>query len=57
MDKTPALGIETKFVMNSFPLGIGIRKGEPKLRVWVNEWVAKNKENGKLAEIYKRFHG
>jgi len=57
MDKTPALGIETKFVVNSFPLGIGIRKGEPKLRVWVNEWVAKNKENGKLAEIYKRFHG
>jgi polar amino acid transport system substrate-binding protein len=55
--KVPALGIETKFVMQSFPLGIGLRKGETKLQAWINDWVAKNNANGKLAEIYKRFHG
>lgn len=55
--KVPALGVETKFVMQSFPLGIGLRKGEPKLQAWINDWVAKNNANGKLAEIYKRFHG
>lgn len=57
VDKAPALGVETKFVMKSFPLGIGMRKGETKLQAWINQWVAKNTENGKLAEIYKRFHG
>lgn len=36
---------------------IGMRKGETKLQTWINQWVAKNTENGKLAEIYKRFHG
>src|SRR5438874_8190878 len=56
-DKAPALGVETKFLMKSFPLGIGMRKGETKLQTWINEWVAKNTENGKLAGIYKRFHG
>jgi len=55
--KAPALGIETKFVMQTFPLGIGMRKGETKLQSWINDWVAKNTENGKLADIYKRFHG
>ena len=56
-DKAPALGVETKFVMNSFPLGIGMRKGETKLQAWINDWVAKNNENGNLTAIYKRFHG
>ena len=55
--KVPALGVETKFVMQSFPLGIGLRKGETKLHAWINDWVAKNTANGKLTEIYKRFHG
>jgi polar amino acid transport system substrate-binding protein len=55
--KVPALGVETKFVMQSFPLGIGLRKGEPKLQAWINDWVAKNTANGKLVEIFKRFHG
>jgi polar amino acid transport system substrate-binding protein len=56
-DKVPALGVETKFVMKSFPLGIGMRKGEAKLQAWINQWVGNNTENGKLAAIYKRFHG
>lgn len=55
--KAPNLGVEIKFVMQSFPLGVGLRKGEPKLQTWINQWVAKNTDNGKLTEIYKRFHG
>ena len=54
--KAPAQGIEVKFVMQSFPLGVGLRKGEPKLQTWVNQWVARNTGNGKLGEIQKRFH-
>ena len=56
-EKVPALGVETKFVMRSFPLGIGMRKGETKLQAWINQWVSSNTENGKLTTIYKRFHG
>ena len=57
VDKAPATNLETKFVMQSFPLGIGMRKGEAKLQTWINQWVAKNLENGKLGDIYTRFHG
>lgn len=56
-EKAPSLGLETKFVMQSFPLGIGMRKGESKLQAWLNQWVAKNLENGKLTEIYRKYHG
>ena len=38
-EKAPQRDIETKFVMQSFPLGIGMRKGEAKLQSWINEWV------------------
>jgi len=56
-DKMPAAGIESKFVMKEFPLGIGVRKGENRMLSWINEWVARNNGNGSLATIYTRFHG
>ncbi|WP_194714616.1 transporter substrate-binding domain-containing protein [Noviherbaspirillum soli] len=56
-DKMPAAGIESKFVMKEFPLGIGARKGENRMLSWINEWVARNNGNGSLATIYTRFHG
>jgi polar amino acid transport system substrate-binding protein len=34
----------------------GRRKGEAKLQTWINDWVSKNKQNGNLAAIYKKFH-
>ena len=49
--------IEVKFVMSSFPLGIGMRKGEAKLQGWINEWIQTNSTNGQLAAIHKKFHG
>ena len=56
-DSAPQRDIEVKFVMSSFPLGIGMRKGEPKLQGWVNDWIQKNITNGQLAAIHKKFHG
>ncbi|MBI3368794.1 MAG: transporter substrate-binding domain-containing protein, partial [Burkholderiales bacterium] len=49
--------IEVKFVMKSFPLGIGVRKDEPKLRGWINDWIQANTVNGQLAAIQKKYHG
>jgi polar amino acid transport system substrate-binding protein len=56
-DSAPQRDIEVKFVMKSFPLGIGMRKGETKLQGWINEWIQTNNSNGKLAAIQKKFHG
>ncbi len=43
--------------MQTFYLAIGMRKDEPKLLAWVNDWVKTNLKNGKLAAIYKQYHG
>lgn len=56
-ENAPQRDIEVKFVMNSFPLGIGMRKGEARLQSWVNDWVKANTANGRLAAIHKKFHG
>jgi polar amino acid transport system substrate-binding protein len=48
---------DVKLVMRTNPYAIGIRKGEDKLRVAVNEWVHANLRNGKLNEIYRRYNG
>ena len=55
--KNPARTVEPKVTMQTFFLAIGLRKGEPKLLAWVNDWVRSNLQNGKLAAIYKQHHG
>src|SRR5260370_3993798 len=55
--KNPARAVETKIVMQTFHLAIGLRKNEPRLMEWVNGWVKVNLKNGKLAAIYKQYHG
>ena len=53
----PSRDIEIKFVMKSFPYGVGLRKDEPALKNWLNTWVKTNLKNGKFNEIYKRHFG
>ena len=55
--KSPQKDLVTKFTMSTVPLGIGLRKGEPELKAWINDWIAKNTANGKLNAIYKKYHG
>lgn len=55
--KAPQKDMVTKFVMQTVPLGIGLRKSEPELKAWLNDWVTKNTQNGKLTAIYKKYHG
>lgn len=57
LTKAPQKDMVVKFVMSTVPLGIGMRKNEPELKAWVNDWVAKNLANGKLQAIYKKYHG
>ena len=54
--KNPSRELETKFVVREFQLGVGMRKDEPKLLLWVNDWVKANRANGKLDAIFKKYH-
>jgi len=55
--KNPSRQLEMKFVIDTFKLAVGVRKGEPRLLEAVNAWVKTNLKNGKLNEIYKKYHG
>ena len=55
--KLPPKPLEVRFVMQSFPYGIGLRKGDDALHHWLDGWVKTNLANGKLNEIYKKYHG
>lgn len=55
--KNPARTLEPKITMQTNYLAIGMRKDEPKLLAWVNDWVRTNLQNGKLVAIYKQHHG
>lgn len=57
VNKAPARQLEPKFVLRTNNLGIGMRQGEPKLKEWVNAWVRTNMLNGKLNDIFKKYHG
>ncbi|MEB0012175.1 transporter substrate-binding domain-containing protein [Glaciimonas sp. Gout2] len=53
----PSRDVETKFIMKTFPLGIGIRKNDAELKAYLDKWVQINLKNGKLNEIYKKYFG
>jgi polar amino acid transport system substrate-binding protein len=55
--KNPARQVEVKFVLDTFKLAIGVKKDETRLVEEVNKWILANLKNGKLDEIYKKFHG
>ncbi|WP_017998861.1 transporter substrate-binding domain-containing protein [Paracoccus sp. N5] len=48
--------IEPQLVLETFPLGIGLRKNEPEMKAWLDNWVTENLANGKLRDIYKTYH-
>ena len=55
--KNPNRVFEPKVLIRTFDLAIGLRKGEPALTEKLNEWISTNLKNGKLNDIYKKFHG
>ena len=54
--KNPATGFAPKFVLDSFDIAVGVKKGEPRLVARLNEWILVNLQNGKLNAIYKQFY-
>ena len=57
MQKAPNRQLEPKFILRTNDLGIGVRKDDTRMLAWVNDWVRANHKNGKLGEIFKKYHG
>lgn len=55
--RNPARQIEPKFIFAQFPVGIGLRKNEPDLKAYLDDWVKGHLRDGKLNAIYRKFHG
>lgn len=55
--RNPAREFEVKFVIQSYQLGIAMRKNEPELMAWVNDWIRSNLKNGKLNDIHMKYAG
>jgi polar amino acid transport system substrate-binding protein len=55
--KNPARPFDSKVVIQTFDLAIGLHKNEPRLMEKLNAWIDTNLKNGKLNAIYKKFHG
>lgn len=47
--------LEVKLTLAAYPMAIGLRKNDPELKTWVDEWVVANLANGKLNEIYVKY--
>lgn len=56
-ERNPDRAFEPKFTIQVFDLAIGVRKGEPELLEKLNEWITANLRNGKLNDIYQKYHG
>lgn len=56
-EANPDRKIEPQFVLETFPLGIGMPRNEPGLKAWMDKWVADNLANGTLNSIYETYHG
>jgi polar amino acid transport system substrate-binding protein len=55
--KNPARHLESKFVLSTAKLAIGIKKGEKALLAEVNKWVTAKLKDGTLNDIYKKQLG
>ena len=56
-DKDTSKAFEPKITIKVLNLAIGVRKDEPQLLAKVNDWITTNLKNGKLNDIYQKFHG
>ena len=55
--RNPGRQLELKFVLETFKLAVGVKQGETRLLQTVSDWVKTNLKNGRLNEIYKKYHG
>lgn len=55
--RNPGKQLEPKLLLGNSVFGIGLRKNDPRLKEWLDNWVVTNLKNGKLQAIYKKHQG
>ena len=55
--QNPGLDLDLKLTLKTYPMGIGVRKGNAELLEWVNTWVDANVQNGRLNDIFVKWFG
>lgn len=55
--RKPELALEPKILVKTNLTGIGLRKGDTRLKEKLDMWVRENLRNGKLNAIYRKHHG
>lgn len=55
--RRPDLAMQAKVVIKTNLTGIGVRKGDTRLKEKLDAWVRENLRNGKLNAIYRKYHG
>lgn len=55
--RNPSRDFEVKFVLQSYQLGVAMRKNQPELMAAVNSWIKTNLANGKLNDIHVKYAG
>lgn len=56
-EQNPDKGIEQKFVIAEFDVGIGLRKNDTALKDYLDGWVKAKLADGELNAIYQTFQG
>lgn len=56
-ERNPEKQLEEKFVLSENFIGVGLRKNEPELKAWVDDWVRENLRNGRLDALFNQFFG
>lgn len=53
--RNPAKALEGKIVLRSSLHGMAMRKGDTRLREWINAWIKTNMNNGRLQATFKQY--
>ncbi len=55
--QNPELDLDLKMTLKTYPMGVGVKKGNAELLEWVNGWIDANVQNGKLNDIFVKWFG
>ncbi len=55
--RNPSKQLEPKLLLANSLFGIGMRKDEPRLKAWLDQWVQRRLKSGDLQAIYKKHQG
>lgn len=55
--KAPARQLEPKLPLQDSLFGVGLRKGDTRMKEWIDRWIQAQLKNGKLQAIYRKHQG